>query len=162
ATPPGAMRYSLPVRRSTRRAAIPATSPTACRGRCAASGRRWTTPSPAGAASTPWAPSCPRRAPSAGRSTCPTASPRRTAAVPSAGALEALELSLAVLSPGWWPGALYHYGRSGHYLSRLAPIDRAALAPLVPSFELVRGGSIVWVIVGDGARVQPKYGERGL
>jgi SagB-type dehydrogenase family enzyme len=81
---------------------------------------------------------------------------------PSAGGLQALELYLAVLSPGWLPAGLYHYDRSGHHLSRLGGAAREELAPHVPSLALVQGGALLWVVVGDGARAQAKYGERGL
>jgi SagB-type dehydrogenase family enzyme len=81
---------------------------------------------------------------------------------PSAGCLQALELYLAVLAPGWLPGALYHYDRAGHHLSQLAPTTRDELAPHIPSLGLVRGGAVLFVLVGDGARVTAKYGERGL
>jgi SagB-type dehydrogenase family enzyme len=81
---------------------------------------------------------------------------------PSAGGLQSLELYLAVLTPGWLPAGLYHYDRAGHHLAALAAVARDELRPIVPSFELVRGGSILWILVGDGARISAKYGERGL
>jgi SagB-type dehydrogenase family enzyme len=81
---------------------------------------------------------------------------------PSAGALQALEVYLAVLSPGWLPTGLYHYDRAGHLLARLAETTREELAPIVPSLQLVEGGALLWILVGDGARVMTKYGERGL
>jgi SagB-type dehydrogenase family enzyme len=82
---------------------------------------------------------------------------------PSAGGLQALELYLAVLGAGWLPPGLYHYDRAGHHLSQLAaPTSRAELLPLVPSLELVEGGAMLWLLVGEGARVRAKYGARGL
>jgi SagB-type dehydrogenase family enzyme len=81
---------------------------------------------------------------------------------PSAGCLQALELYLAVLTPGWLPAALYHYDRAGHYLAQLAATTRDELAPHVPSLQLVQGGAVLFVLVGDGVRVTAKYGERGL
>jgi SagB-type dehydrogenase family enzyme len=81
---------------------------------------------------------------------------------PSAGALQALEVYLAVLSPGWLPTGLYHYDRAGHLLARLAETTREELAPIVASLQLVEGGALLWILVGDGARVTAKYGERGL
>jgi SagB-type dehydrogenase family enzyme len=81
---------------------------------------------------------------------------------PSAGGLQALELYLAVLSPGWLPAGLYHHDRRGHHLAQIATTTRADLAPILPSLQLIQGGAIVWIIVGDGARVTAKYGERGL
>jgi SagB-type dehydrogenase family enzyme len=88
--------------------------------------------------------------------------PNSRGPTPSAGCLQALELYLAVLTAGWLPEALYHYDRAGHYLSRLAPARRDELAPHVPSLQLVKGGAVLFVLVGDGARVTAKYGERGL
>ena len=79
--------------------------------------------------------------------------------VPSAGGLQALELYLAVLEPGWLPVGVYHYDRAGHALAGIAGgLDRTS----VPSLITVDGGALVWVIVGDGARVSAKYGARGL
>jgi SagB-type dehydrogenase family enzyme len=83
--------------------------------------------------------------------------------VPSAGGLQALELYLASLTPGWLPPGVYHYDRVGHHLSELAGgVGRAELQPLVPSLERVEGGALLWLLVGDGARVAAKYGDRGL
>jgi SagB-type dehydrogenase family enzyme len=83
--------------------------------------------------------------------------------VPSAGGLQCLELYLAVLEPGWLPLGLYHYDRAGHHLAQLAPgVGRGDLEPAVPSLRLVAGGSLLWLLVGDGGRVCGKYGERGL
>jgi SagB-type dehydrogenase family enzyme len=83
--------------------------------------------------------------------------------VPSAGGLQALELYLAPLSAGWLPAAAYHYDRCGHHLSQVCTGgDRAGWQAIVPSLGLVDGGSLLWVLVGDGARVQAKYQERGL
>jgi SagB-type dehydrogenase family enzyme len=81
---------------------------------------------------------------------------------PSAGCLQALELYLAVLTPGWLPAGLYHYDRAGHHLALLSGVGRDELAPSVPSLQLVRGGALLWIVVGDGARAAGKYGERGL
>jgi SagB-type dehydrogenase family enzyme len=83
--------------------------------------------------------------------------------VPSAGGLQALELYLAVLEAGWLPHGLYHFDRAGHHLSQLAAgTTRADLLPHVPSLELVEGGALLWLLVGDGARVRAKYSARGL
>ncbi len=83
--------------------------------------------------------------------------------VPSAGGLQALELYLAVLHGGWLPAGAYHYDRAGHYLTQLAAgTDRTSWLAIVPSLPLVEGGAILWVLVGDGARVRSKYGARGL
>jgi SagB-type dehydrogenase family enzyme len=83
--------------------------------------------------------------------------------VPSAGGLQGLELYLAPLAVGWLPAGVYHYDRPGHYLSQLSREgDREKWRGMVPSLGLVEGGSLVWVLIGDGARVQAKYGQRGL
>jgi SagB-type dehydrogenase family enzyme len=81
---------------------------------------------------------------------------------PSAGALQALELYPAVLSPGWLRGGVYHYDRAGHHLARLAEATREEWLTLVPSLQLVQGGGLLWILVGDGARATAKYSERGL
>lgn len=82
---------------------------------------------------------------------------------PSAGGLQAVELYLAVLHGGWLPVGWYHYDRVGHCLARLAEgAGRSGVAPMVPSLQQFTGGSLLWIVVGDGARVRAKYGERGL
>lgn len=82
---------------------------------------------------------------------------------PSAGGLQALELYLAVLEQGWLPTAYFHYDRTGHYLSKLTDnAGRAEVQAFVPSLEQFTGGSIFWLLVGDGARATAKYSERGL
>jgi SagB-type dehydrogenase family enzyme len=81
---------------------------------------------------------------------------------PSAGGLQALELYLGVLSPGWLSEGLYHYDRLGHRLAQIIEKSRADLEPLIPSLALIRGGALLQIVVGDGARVSAKYGERGL
>lgn len=79
--------------------------------------------------------------------------------VPSAGGLQALELYLAVLAPGWLPAGVYHYDRAAHALAGItSSFDR----DLVPALFTVDGGALVWLIVGDAARVTAKYGTRGL
>jgi len=81
---------------------------------------------------------------------------------PSAGGLQCLELYCVNFSTGWLPAGLYHYDRAGHHLSQIAPhADRTHWQTIVPSLPLVDGGSLVWVLVGDGARVEKKYGSRG-
>jgi SagB-type dehydrogenase family enzyme len=82
---------------------------------------------------------------------------------PSAGGLQALELYLAILTPDWPPSGLYHYDRSGHHLSQLASgVGRVELQPSIPSLERIDGGALLWLLIGDGARVAAKYGERGV
>jgi SagB-type dehydrogenase family enzyme len=83
--------------------------------------------------------------------------------VPSAGGLQALELYVAPLSAGWLPPGAYHYDRRRHFLSHVTAEGAPGEWPtIVPSLDLVAGGSLLWVLVGDGARVRAKYQERGL
>jgi SagB-type dehydrogenase family enzyme len=83
--------------------------------------------------------------------------------VPSSGALQALELYLVVFESGWLPSGRYHYDRAGHHLSQIAAGgDRTEWEPRVPSLSLVRGGALLWIVVGDGERVSRKYGERAV
>jgi SagB-type dehydrogenase family enzyme len=82
---------------------------------------------------------------------------------PSAGGLQALELYLAVWHNGFLPAGFYHYDRVGHHLSQLgAGLSRTDLEALMPSLQRLEGGSCVFLLVGDGARVSGKYNERGL
>jgi SagB-type dehydrogenase family enzyme len=81
--------------------------------------------------------------------------------VPSAGGLQALELYVAVRSPGWLAAGVYHYDRGAHALSSLG-VDPVAIEPHVPALHTVDGGALLWLIAGDGARVEAKYGARGL
>jgi SagB-type dehydrogenase family enzyme len=77
--------------------------------------------------------------------------------------LQALELYLAILTPGWAPVGLYHYDRAGHHLTQLAAdLGRGQLQPLIPSLERIGGGALLWFLVGDGARAVGKYGDRAL
>lgn len=80
---------------------------------------------------------------------------------PSAGGLQALELYLACWAPGWLAPGWYHYDRAAHALSSISPgTDRAAVAAVVPSLEMVRGGALCAILVGDHARVAARYGMR--
>jgi SagB-type dehydrogenase family enzyme len=82
--------------------------------------------------------------------------------VPSAGGLQALELYAVVFEASWLPAGLYHYDRAGHHLSQFAAgAERGRWLEMVPALHLVNGGSCLWVLVGDGARVEAKYGDRG-
>lgn len=82
--------------------------------------------------------------------------------VPSAGNLQALELYLATLGTGWLEPGVHHYDRAGHHLSRLcAPLSRERWQALVPSMVHFSGGALLLLIVGDGSRVDAKYGARG-
>lgn len=81
---------------------------------------------------------------------------------PSAGGLQALELYLVNFTDGWLPAGLYHYDRREHVLAQIAAgAERDWWRRVVPSLEPIQGGGLLWVLVGDGARVTPKYGSRG-
>jgi SagB-type dehydrogenase family enzyme len=82
--------------------------------------------------------------------------------VPSAGGFQALELYLGVLTPGWLGAGVWHYQRMTHSLARVADATKEALLEIAPSLQIAQGGAVLWLIVGDTARVRPKYGERGL
>jgi SagB-type dehydrogenase family enzyme len=83
--------------------------------------------------------------------------------VPSSGALQALELYLVAFESNWLPAGLYHYDRCGHHLAQIAAgAERTEWEPRVPSMSLVRGGALLWIVVGDGERVSRKYGERAV
>jgi SagB-type dehydrogenase family enzyme len=70
---------------------------------------------------------------------------------------------LAPLAEGWLPSGAFHYDRAGNYLSQVSTtLDQEACQAIIPSLGLVRGGAVLWIIVGDGARVRAKYQERGL
>ena len=87
---------------------------------------------------------------------------RQRGPTPSAGGLQGLELYLANLSGGWLPVGLYHYNRADQNLAQLAAnAERPNWAAMVPSMSLVEGGALLWLLVGDCARVEKKYGPRG-
>lgn len=78
--------------------------------------------------------------------------------VPSAGGLQAVELYAVLFGRG-----VFHYDRAGHHLSVLGgDASRAAWRERVPSLDVVAGGAALWLAVGDAARVEAKYGPRGL
>jgi SagB-type dehydrogenase family enzyme len=78
--------------------------------------------------------------------------------VPSAGGLQAVELYAILFGRG-----VFHYDRAGHQLARLSgDAGREAWLARVPSLDLVQGGAALWLVVGDAARVEAKYGARGL
>jgi SagB-type dehydrogenase family enzyme len=82
---------------------------------------------------------------------------------PSAGGLQALELYLAWFGETWLPRGVYHYDRAAHALAQLAAAgNRETWGQVVPSLATVAGGSLLWLVVGDAARVHDKYGPRGL
>jgi SagB-type dehydrogenase family enzyme len=82
--------------------------------------------------------------------------------VPSAGGLQCLELYLVNFDEDWLPGGCYHYDRLNHSLAQLkVAADREKWLERMPSLGHVEGGSLLWILVGDGARIQVKYAERG-
>lgn len=83
---------------------------------------------------------------------------------PSAGGLQALELYLISMQEGWLAPGGYHYGRASHSLTRhFEGAGRAAVErEWVPSLSTVSGGSLLFVLVGDVARVEAKYSFRAL
>ena len=81
--------------------------------------------------------------------------------VPSAGGLQALELYLVVFETGWLPTGLYHYDRAGHHLSQIAEgAERTDWERRVPSLAMIRGGALLWVLIGDKGRAARKYSDR--
>jgi SagB-type dehydrogenase family enzyme len=83
--------------------------------------------------------------------------------VPSSGALQALELYCVVLDGTWIEAGAYHYDRKGHFLSRVVQgAERSRWNELIPSTLQFNGGALFWLIVGDGGRVEAKYGARGF
>ena len=66
------------------------------------------------------------------------------------------------LERSWLPAGVYHYGRERHELSRIVEgASRAVWRDLVPSMDLVEGGALLWILVGDTLRTSAKYGDRG-
>jgi SagB-type dehydrogenase family enzyme len=83
--------------------------------------------------------------------------------VPSSGALQALELYCVVFEDTWIEAGAYHYDRFGHFLSQVVRgAERARWNEIVPSTLQFEGGALFWLIVGDGHRIETKYGARGL
>lgn len=81
---------------------------------------------------------------------------------PSSGGMQSLELYPVPLTSTWLEAGVYHYDRAGHFLSRLeAGAAREGWEALVPSMAQFTGGGLLWLIVGDGARIERKYGPRG-
>jgi len=81
---------------------------------------------------------------------------------PSSGGLQALELYVVALTGGWLPAGAYHYDRARHALAGLGTGgDRETWRSRVPALGLIEGGTLLWVLVGDGARITGKYGARG-
>lgn len=80
---------------------------------------------------------------------------------PSAGGLQAVELYLVNWHPGWLPAGIYHYGRRDHVLSQLCSnAQEDVWRDCVPSLRGIKGGAVLWLIVGDARRVFAKYGDR--
>jgi SagB-type dehydrogenase family enzyme len=81
---------------------------------------------------------------------------------PSSGGLQSLELYVVNFADGWLPAGGYHFDRLGHHLSQLhAGSNVAEWKAMAPSLSLVDGGALFWILVGDGARIEAKYGPRG-
>ena len=82
--------------------------------------------------------------------------------VPSSGGLQSLELYVVAFTTGWLPTGLYHYDRRAHALSCLREgAQRSGWCDRIPSMAQFDGGALLWVLVGDGARIEAKYGLRG-
>jgi SagB-type dehydrogenase family enzyme len=82
--------------------------------------------------------------------------------IPSAGGLLATELYLVHWQAGWLPPGVYHFDRRDASLAQIDPIASIdAWIERVPSLQDIDGGAILWLIVGDSARVISKYGFRG-
>ena len=80
---------------------------------------------------------------------------------PSAGGLQALELYFVHWRPAWLPEGAYHYDRTRHALSQVRPeADSQKWTDRLPSLLQTSGGALVWLLVGDAARVAAKYGRR--
>lgn len=78
--------------------------------------------------------------------------------VPSGGGLQALEIYIVAFGQG-----LYHYDRAGHFVSEIRKnAVREEWQQLVPSLLQFEGGSLLWVLAGDAARVERKYGDRAF
>jgi SagB-type dehydrogenase family enzyme len=83
--------------------------------------------------------------------------------VPSAGGLQSLELYLVSFEPSWFPAGAYHYDRAGNHLSQIvASANREDWTQRVPSLAPLKGGALLFVLVGDYARMEAKYSARGL
>ena len=79
---------------------------------------------------------------------------------PSAGGLQALELFAVTWQPGWLPRGSYHYDRHAHSLAQIVP-EANGWPERVPSLRQITGGAVLWILVGETARVAARYGERG-
>lgn len=83
--------------------------------------------------------------------------------VPSAGGMQSLELYLVTFEQSWLPSGAYHFDRAGNYLSQIvSSARRREWMTCVPSLAPIKGGTILFVLVGDYGRVEAKYGARGL
>src|SRR5438874_2594736 len=83
--------------------------------------------------------------------------------VPSAGGMQSLELYLVTFEQSWLPPGVYHFDRAGNHLSQIvSSASRQEWMTRVPSLDPVKGGAILFVLVGDYDRVEAKYGARGL
>ena len=83
--------------------------------------------------------------------------------VPSAGGMQSLELYLVSFEQSWLPSGAYHFDRAGNYLSQIvSSANRDEWIARVPSLSPVKGGAILFVLVGDYGRGEAKYGTRSL
>jgi len=98
-----------------------------------------------------------------GHGVSPGAGPPR-GMIPSAGGLQALELYLVVFAEtrGWLAAGNYHYDRAGHSLALLTsePTGREKWSASIPSLRQLEGGAALWILSGDLARAESKYGDR--
>lgn len=63
--------------------------------------------------------------------------------VPLARGLQALELYLAVVTPGWLPSGWYHCDCVRYFLSQLqSPVEGGTLHTGIPSLERIEGGAL--------------------
>ena len=79
----------------------------------------------------------------------------------SAGNLQAVQLVLVPLCPGWLEAGAYHYDREQHGLARIAQ-DTGDWNDAVPSLSQGPGAPLLVVLAGEETAVAQKYGERGL
>ncbi len=68
-----------------------------------------------------------------------------------------------MFEPCWLPSGVYHFDRAGNFLSQITPSpSRQEWMTRVPSLASIKGGAVLFVLVGDYGRVEAKYGARAL
>lgn len=83
-------------------------------------------------------------------------------ATPSVGGYQSLELYLAVWEEDWLPEGVFHYNRASHQLAHVVTsAKRQSWKELAPSLGDIRGGGLLWIIVGDTTRISHRFGPRG-